>query len=188
MDNLINKKKKAPSLTFLLMATMTGIFATNLYLPSFSDISVKLKTTPQSVQLTLTVFLFSFGIFQLIHGPLSDQIGRKKVMTFGLVIFILASVGASIAQTVEFLTIMRVLQAIGGSTGMVIARAMVRDVYERDESAKIMAYVGMGSGISAAAAPLIGGLLQDFSGDWRVGFYALAFFAFFPLITTIFLV
>ena len=87
----MKSKPKAPSLTFLLMATMTGIFATNLYLPSFSNISTDLKATPQSVQLTLTVFLFSFGIFQLIHGPLSDQIGRKKVMLLGLIIFIIAS-------------------------------------------------------------------------------------------------
>tara|TARA_Y100000589_G_C27179249_1_gene640064 strand:- start:29 stop:1180 length:1152 start_codon:yes stop_codon:yes gene_type:complete len=170
------------------MATMVGIFATNLYLPSFSNIALDLNASSQSVQLTLTVFLFSFGIFQLLHGPLSDQIGRKKVMIFGLFIFIVASFGAALANSINFLIVMRVLQAIGGSTGMVIARAMVRDVYERDESAKVMAYVGMGSGVSAAAAPLIGGLLQDLTGDWRWGFYSLAIFAVIPLIIIIFLV
>ena len=159
MHNTTNNKSSPPSLTFLLMATMVGIFATNLYLPSFSNIALDLNASSQSVQLTLTVFLFSFGIFQLLHGPLSDQIGRKKVMIFGLFIFIVASFGAALANSINFLIVMRVLQAIGGSTGMVIARAMVRDVYERDESAKVMAYVGMGSGVSAAAAPLIGGLL-----------------------------
>ncbi len=184
----INKNIKRPSLTFLLMATMSGIFATNLYLPSFSNISIDLDASPQSVQLTLTVFLFCFGVFQLIHGPLSDQIGRKKVMLFGLIIFIFASIGAALANSINFLIAMRVLQAVGGSSGMVIARAMVRDVYGRDESAKIMAYVGMGSGISAALAPLIGGILQDFTGDWRWGFYSLAIFALFPLITIIVLV
>ncbi|MBL41293.1 MAG: hypothetical protein CMM49_01380 [Rhodospirillaceae bacterium] len=188
MHNTTNNKSSPPSLTFLLMATMVGIFATNLYLPSFSNIALDLNASSQSVQLTLTVFLFSFGIFQLLHGPLSDQIGRKKVMIFGLFIFIVASFGAALANSINFLIVMRVLQAIGGSTGMVIARAMVRDVYERDESAKVMAYVGMGSGVSAAAAPLIGGLLQDLTGDWRWGFYSLAIFAVIPLIIIIFLV
>ena len=188
MHNTTNNKSSPPSLTFLLMATMVGIFATNLYLPSFSNIALDLNASSQSVQLTLTVFLFSFGIFQLLHGPLSDQIGRKKVMIFGLFIFIVASFGAALANSINFLIVMRVLQAIGGSTGMVIARAMVRDVYERDESAKVMAYVGMGSGVSAAAAPLIGGVLQDLTGDWRWGFYSLAIFAVIPLIIIIFLV
>ena len=188
MKNKTIHNPKAPSLSFLLMATMTGIFATNLYLPSFANISSDLNASSQSVQLTLTVFLFSFGIFQLIHGPLSDQIGRKKVMIFGLLIFIVASFGAALADSINFLIAMRVLQAVGGSTGMVIARAMVRDVYERDESAKIMAYVGMGSGVSAAAAPLIGGILQDLTGDWRWGFYSLTIFGIIPLIIIIFLV
>ena len=184
----MNNNNKKISLTFLLMATMAGIFATSLYLPSFSNISNELNASPQSVQLTLTVFLLCFGVFQLAHGPLSDQIGRKKVMLYGLIIFIFASFGAALAYSINFLIAMRVLQAVGGSTGMVIARAMVRDSYDRDESAKIMAYVGMGSGLSAAAAPLIGGLLQDFTGDWRWGFHALAIFAAFPLLTIIFLV
>ncbi len=188
MQNRIRHRPKAPSLSFLLMATMTGIFATNLYLPSFANISDELNASSQSVQLTLTVFLFSFGIFQLIHGPLSDQIGRKKVMIFGLFIFIAASLGAALAESINFLIAMRIFQAVGGSTGMVIARAMVRDVYDRDESAKVMAYVGMGSGISAAAAPLIGGLMQDLTGDWRWGFYSLTFFAIIPLIIIVFFV
>ena len=184
----VNTTPKKPSIIFLLMATMAGIFATNLYIPSFANIVEDLQTDSQSVQLTFSVFLLFFGIFQLAHGPLSDRYGRRRLMVFGLIIFIVASFFAAVSSNIQWLMVMRVLQAIGGSCGMVLARAMVRDVYDKKQSAKIMAYVGMGSGISAAAAPLIGGLLQDITGDWRMSFYFLSIFALVPLLSVIFLV
>ena len=187
MNNII-EKSKPPSLIFLLTATMVGIFATNLYIPSLPQIVSDLNTSSQFVQLSLSVFLLSFGLCQLIHGPLSDQIGRKVVLMLGLIIFIGASFFASLAQSVDFLILMRILQAFSSSSGMVVARAMVRDVYQRNESASIMSLVAIGSGISAAAAPIIGGVLQDLTGDWRFSFYFLALFAAFPLAIIVFFV
>ena len=182
------KKRRPPSLVFLLTATMVGIFATNLYIPSLPQMASSLSTSSQFAQLTLSVFLLSFGVCQLIHGPLSDKVGRKIVLLFGLLIFVIASFCASLAKTIDFLIAMRILQAVGCSSGMVLARAMVRDVYERNQSASVMSYVGIGSGISAAAAPIIGGILQDLTGDWRYSFYFLTLFAFFPLFVIIFFV
>ena len=186
--NFVYKDLKPPSLIFLLMATMVGIFATNLYVPSFAGIASDLSVTQQSVQLTLTVFLLCFGLFQLVHGPLSDWYGRRRVMLIGLIIFSLGSLSAGFSTSIDWLMAMRVIQALGGSGGMVLARAMVRDVYNRKDSARVMSYVGMGAGVSATAAPLIGGILQDLTGDWRISFFFLSAVAIIPLLVVVFFV
>jgi DHA1 family bicyclomycin/chloramphenicol resistance-like MFS transporter len=165
-----------------MTVTAAGIFATNMYVPSLPSIAADLVTTERMAQLTISVFLVVFAVFQLVYGPLADRYGRKRVMLSGLAIFMVANVVASTAQTIEWLLVARVLQAIGACAGMVITRAMVRDAYDRGESARIMAILGMGSGISSSIAPLLGGTLQGWTGDWRSSFVFMTVFTLVPMV------
>lgn len=171
-----------PPVIFLMTATAAGIFATNMYVPSLPAIARDLGTTEQAAQFTITVFLVVFAVFQLVYGPLADRYGRKRVMLGGLAIFMVANIVASTAQTIEWLLFARVLQAIGACAGMVITRAMVRDAYDRGESARIMAILGMGSGVSSSVAPLLGGALQGWTGDWRSSFIFMTVFTLVPMV------
>jgi DHA1 family bicyclomycin/chloramphenicol resistance-like MFS transporter len=114
-----------------MTVTAAGIFATNMYVPSLPAIAIDFAASEQVVQLTLTVFLVVFAVFQLVYGPLADRYGRKRVMLAGLAIFLFANVLAATAQSIEWLLFARVLQAIGACAGLVITRAMVRDSYDR---------------------------------------------------------
>ena len=153
-----------------------------MYVPSLPAIARDLGTTEQAAQFTITVFLVVFAVFQLVYGPLADRYGRKRVMLGGLAIFMVANIVASTAQTIEWLLVARVLQAIGACAGMVITRAMVRDAYDRGESARIMAILGMGSGVSSSVAPLLGGALQGWTGDWRSSFIFMTVFTLVPMV------
>ncbi len=170
-----------PPVVFLMTVTAAGIFATNMYVPSLPAIAIDFAASEQAVQLTLTVFLVVFAVFQLVYGPLADRYGRKRVMLAGLAIFLFANVLAATAQSIEWLLFARVLQAVGACAGLVITRAMVRDSYDRSESARIMAYLGMGSGISSSIAPLLGGALQGWTGDWRSSFVFMSLFTLAPM-------
>jgi DHA1 family bicyclomycin/chloramphenicol resistance-like MFS transporter len=165
-----------------MTVTAAGIFATNMYVPSLPAIARDLNTTEQLAQFTITVFLVVFAVFQLVYGPLADRYGRKRVMLAGLAIFMVANIVTSTAQSIEWLLVARVLQAIGACAGMVITRAMVRDAYDRGESARIMAILGMGSGISSSVAPLLGGALQGWTGDWRTSFVFMTLFTLIPMV------
>jgi MFS transporter, DHA1 family, multidrug resistance protein len=170
-----------PPVVFLMTVTAAGIFATNMYVPSLPAIAIDFAASEQAVQLTLTVFLVVFAVFQLVYGPLADRYGRKRVMLAGLAIFLFANVLAATAQSIEWLLFARVLQAVGACAGLVITRAMVRDSYDRSESSRIMAYLGMGSGISSSIAPLLGGALQGWTGDWRSSFVFMSLFTLAPM-------
>ena len=165
-----------------MTATAAGIFATNMYVPSLPAIARDFNTTEQAAQFTITVFLVAFAVFQLVYGPLADRYGRQRVMLVGLAIFMVANIVASTAQTIEWLLVARVLQAIGACAGMVITRAMVRDAYDRSESARVMAILGMGSGISSSVAPLLGGALQGWTGDWRSSFVFMTVLTLVPMV------
>ncbi|MSP51932.1 MAG: Bcr/CflA family efflux MFS transporter [Alphaproteobacteria bacterium] len=156
-------------------ATVSGNFSTNLYVPSFPAMAEAFGASVGEVQATLAVFLATFGIAQLIVGPLSDRFGRRVVLLGGMAVFIAASIGCAWASHVSALIVWRIVQAIGACAGQVIARAIVRDLYEREEAARIMAYVGMATAISPATGPLLGGILQELFG-WQASFYALALF------------
>lgn len=143
-----------------------GPFATDMYLSSFPDIAQSLSTTQSMVQLTLALFLIGLATGQLIYGPLADSYGRRRPLLVGVGVFFTASLLASLAPNIETLIALRFVQAAGGCAGMVIARAIIRDLYSVGESARVMSLVVMVQSLGPIIAPTTGGLLLLVAG-WR---------------------
>jgi DHA1 family bicyclomycin/chloramphenicol resistance-like MFS transporter len=174
-----------PRLTFVLgVLTAFGAASTDMYLPSLPAIGVSLKASPASVQLTLATFMGGMGIGQLVYGPLSDRLGRRNPLLFGIVLFVCASVGCAFAPTIEALIAMRLVQALGAAAGSVISRAVVRDLYEGKEVARVMSLMMLIMGAVPILAPLVGGTLVIWMG-WRAIFGVLAGFGVFALVLAV---
>ncbi len=162
-----------PSILLLVLIIGTSLLAISIYIPSMPEIAESFETTMGQVQLTLTLYLIGFAISQLIYGSLSDRFGRRPALLSALVVFFASSVACTLAPTIEFLIVARIFQAFGACAGVVLTRAIVRDVYDRRESARVMAYLGMAMGLAPALAPVLGGQLQIFFG-WRANFAFMA--------------
>lgn len=143
-----------------------GPLSTDMYLPAFPALMREFSAGINEVQLTLSLFLLGFALAQLIYGPLSDKFGRKPVLLGGLLLFTVGSIGILFAESIESLTLLRLLQAIGGSAGPVLGRAMVRDIYGSKDSARLLSYIGMAMALAPAAAPILGGYMTIWFG-WR---------------------
>ncbi|GAB5467323.1 MAG: Bcr/CflA family multidrug efflux MFS transporter [Rhodospirillales bacterium] len=159
------------------LAVALGPLATDLYLPSLPAIGRAFDRPVADTQLTLSVFLAGFALSQLIYGPLADRFGRKPVMLTGLAIFLAASIFCALAWSLEALLVGRLLQALGICAGPVLGRAVVRDAWGADRSARILSYTGSAMAIAPAVGPIIGGVLEAAFG-WRASFLALSLFAF----------
>lgn len=172
-------------LIFILsLLTAFAPLSIDMYLPSLPTLVHVYGTNEANVQLTLSSFLLGFALAQLVYGPMSDRFGRKPVIIFGIILYIAASIGAAQALSVETMIAMRFLQGIGGSAGPVLARAMVRDLFSRDESAQVLSILVLVMGVAPMVAPLIGGqVLIIFS--WQGIFWILSAFGLFCLILTI---
>ena len=164
-----------PKVITLAMLAALAPFAIDTYLPAFHILSNDLMASPQSIQQSLTFYLVPYTIMTLFHGPISDSIGRIKTIKWGLFLFLFASIGCAFSSTAESLWFFRVLQGIGGGAGNVVARAMVRDLYEGPQAQKVMATIQVIFGIAPAIAPMIGGLLLGI--HWQMIFLFLAFYA-----------
>ncbi len=145
----------------------------DMYLPAFPAIQDHFGATPGAVQATLAVFFIGFALAQGVYGPVADRYGRRGPLLFGIALYILASVLASLAPDIESLILARFVQAVGGCAGVVIARAMVRDLFEMHEAARIFSSLMLVLGIAPILAPLLGGQLLAVA-DWRAIFWALA--------------
>jgi DHA1 family bicyclomycin/chloramphenicol resistance-like MFS transporter len=155
----------------LALLTALGPLSTDFYLPSLPDIARVFGTTIAGAQATLSSFLFGFAFGQILYGPLSDRIGRKPVLLTGLGIFLAATVLCAFAPSVDMLIVGRFLQALGASGPIVLARAIVRDLYEGPRAGRELARMGMIMGVVPAIAPVLGGVLQQQFG-WRSTFIA----------------
>lgn len=157
--------------TVAMLAAMAAVgqFANSIYLPSFPAMQAALGASGAEVRLTLTAYLVTFGVGQLLHGPLADRFGRRTVLFWGLVLFVLASAACALAPTVEALIAARVAQALGACAGMVVSRAVVRDAFEGAEMSRVMAAITMSFAAVPAVAPFLGGASQDLLG-WRASF------------------
>lgn len=155
------------------LLSMIAPFATDMYLPAFPELGRDLGVSPSIVQLTLTVFLVGLAVGQLIFGPLSDRFGRKPPLLVGALVCTFASVGAALAPTAELLLAARFVQGLTGAAGVVIARAIVSDVYHGPRAASIYSLLGVIVGIAPVAAPLVGGVLARPLG-WRGLLWVLA--------------
>jgi DHA1 family bicyclomycin/chloramphenicol resistance-like MFS transporter len=153
-----------------------GPFAIDTYLPAFPAMAQDLGATPLQVQQTLTFYLLPFGFMMLWHGTLSDAWGRRRIILAGLFLFMLSSLLCAVAPRIEVLWLGRALQGMSSGVGMVVGRAMVRDVLQGAYAQRLMAKVAILFALAPAVSPIIGGyLLQIF--DWRGIFIFLALFA-----------
>jgi len=164
-----------PRVITLAALTSVAPFAIDTYLPAFHMLSEDLLASPEAIQQTLTFYLLPYTLMLLFHGPISDGIGRIKTMQWGLLLFFFASIGCALSTSIESLWFFRALQGVGGGAGSVVARAMVRDLYEGAEAQRVMATVQILFGIAPAIAPMIGGLLLGF--HWQGIFIFLALYA-----------
>ena len=160
------------TLIIALLATLAP-FSIDTYLPSFLDITRELHASTLQMQQTLSAYLIAFGMMMLVHGPLSDACGRKPVILAALLAYIATSIGCALAQSIEWLIAMRIGQGLAAGAGMVIGRAMIRDVYSGARAQKLMSHVTMTFAIAPAVAPIIGGWLHAWWG-WRSVFWFLA--------------
>jgi DHA1 family bicyclomycin/chloramphenicol resistance-like MFS transporter len=143
------------------------------YLPAFGGMQDSLAAAPLEIQQTLSAYLFAFGVMFLFHGALSDSFGRRPVILVSLVVYTLASVGCALADTVHGLVIGRVFQGLSVGAGMVVGRAMIRDLFGPEDAQRLMSMVTLFFGLAPAIAPVIGGWL--FLGlGWRSIFWFLA--------------
>ncbi|ULQ53198.1 multidrug effflux MFS transporter [Flavihumibacter fluvii] len=168
-----NTGKKSFYLILILgLLTAIGPFSIDMYLPAFPDIARGLNTTVAKVMLSLSSFFIGISAGQLLYGPLLERYGRKKPLYAGLIIYLIASVGCAMATTVNGLILFRFLQALGGCVGMVAARAMVRDLFEVKENAKIFSLLMLVVAVSPIIAPTLGGYVTAAFG-WRYVFVML---------------
>jgi DHA1 family bicyclomycin/chloramphenicol resistance-like MFS transporter len=162
----------------LLLAALTafGPMSLDLYLPAFPEIARSYGTDTGSVQLTMSACLLGLGLGQVLWGPTADRYGRKRPLVVGLSIFVIASLLISVAPTLGAMTLLRFLQALGGAAGIVIARAIVRDLYSGVELARAMSAIVTVFALAPVVAPLIGSTIL-LIGPWPWMFVALALFA-----------
>ncbi len=137
-----------------------GPFTVNTYLPSFTDVAARLRADPVQMQLTITAYLAAFSFMTLWHGALSDAFGRKVVIVAGLAVYALASFGCAMATQIEQLWALRAVQGLSAGAGIVVARAVVRDLFEGPQAQRLFAQIGMMFSLAPAVAPLVGGWLQ----------------------------
>src|SRR5205823_14669626 len=163
------RKKNFYLILILGFLTAIGPFSIDMYLPAFPSIARGLHTTVAHVTLSLSSFFIGISAGQLLYGPLLERFGRKKPLYVGLCIYLVASVGCAAAASVNALIVLRLLQALGGCVGMVASRAMVRDLFEVKENAKIFSTLMLVVAVSPIIAPTLGGFITAALG-WRYVF------------------
>lgn len=169
----------------LALLTALGPLSTDMYLPSLPAIARDLNATTAETQMTLSSFLLGFAAGQFVHGPVSDKVGRKPVLVAGFAIFLLASAACTAASSIEALIGARFIQALGASGPIVLARAVVRDLYEGPRAGRELSRMGTIMGVVPAIAPIFGGLLHEAFG-WRSTFAATILFGLVLAATVIF--
>jgi DHA1 family bicyclomycin/chloramphenicol resistance-like MFS transporter len=167
----------------LIGAVALGPISTDLYLPSLPAIGRDLRAAVAATQLTLSVFLASFALAQIPVGPLSDRFGRRPVLLAGLCVYVIASIACAVAPTIETLIAARAFQAIGACAGVVLGRAIVRDIYGRDGAARMLAYIGTAMALAPLIGPVLGGIVESNFG-WRWNFAILLSFGLAALLLT----
>lgn len=166
----------AAVLIILGILTAFGPISMDMYLPSFPELVHYFKTTPSKAQLTLSAFTIAFGIGQLIYGPISDRMGRRYVLLAGIAIYAVASVLCVLTNSIDELIIARFFQALGGAAGIVLSRAIIRDLFDKLEGARALSLMLLVPSLAALISPFVGGYILKFFGDWRLIFWVLTCF------------
>ncbi|MEY2689465.1 MAG: hypothetical protein RL375_3664 [Pseudomonadota bacterium] len=168
-------RRPGPTLAAVAIALLMGLQAltTDLYLPALPLLTRELGATVTAAQLTMSALLLAFGLGQLVWGPLSDRFGRRPVLLTGLSAYVVVTLAASQAGSIELLIALRMLQGLAMAAAVVVARAMVRDLYEPAQGAQVMARGLSGLGMIAIASPIVGGIVTALFG-WRAAFLTVA--------------
>ena len=175
MNNIENNtKNKIPMSTMIWFSglSMLGFLATDMYLPAFETIRAEFGTSQTLIGLSLSIFLLGMALGQLVYGPLSDRVGRKKMLFVGMTIFVLSTVMISVSNSIELFLFARFGQALGACCGTVIWQAVVIDRYQGKASERIFATIMPLVALSPALAPLLGAGLEEYFG-WRSIFVVL---------------
>ncbi|ABL72305.1 multidrug effflux MFS transporter [Paracoccus denitrificans] len=155
------------------LLSAVGPFAIDMYLPALPQVASDLHTSEAGAALTLTSYFIVFGIAQMIYGPMSDAVGRKRPLVIGVAIFLVATVAASLAPTIGWLIAARAVQGLGAATLMAVPRAVIRDMATGPAAAKMMAAIMIVISVSPMLAPLTGSAVMAWGG-WREIFAVLA--------------
>jgi DHA1 family bicyclomycin/chloramphenicol resistance-like MFS transporter len=150
----------------LAALSMLGPFSIDTYLPAFPNIGATLHASPIEVQQTLTAYMLAFAVMILIHGALSDAFGRRNIILGALAVFAIASLGCAASHSVQYLWAFRILQGVSSGAGIVIGRAIIRDLYEGAPAERLLSLVTMIFSIAPAIAPILGGWIVKLL-DWR---------------------
>lgn len=156
----------------LAALAMLGPFSVDTYLPAFPNIELSLGTDLLGVQQTLTAYMFAFAVMILWHGALSDAFGRRNIVLVSLAVFAVATLGCAASHSIEYLWAFRVLQGVSAGAGVVVGRAIIRDLYSDAAAAKLLSLVTMIFATAPAIAPIFGGWVVKHY-DWRTIFLAI---------------
>ncbi len=162
-----------------------GPFATDMYLPALPTIAADFKASTAAVQASLMAFFLAVAAGQIVYGPISDSLGRKPPLYFGMTLYAIGAIGCSLAPTIEWLIFLRFVQGIGACAGMAIPRAVVRDLYTGPDAARLMALIMLVFSVSPILAPLFGSLVVAVAG-WRLIFVAVALIGILGVVLTAF--
>ena len=166
---------RAPRWTLAVLLAclgMLGPFSIDTYLPAFTGIAASVGATPVQMQQTLSAYLFGFALMNLFHGALSDSLGRRPIVLWGVALFTVASAGCALADHIAALVFWRAVQGMSAGAGIVISRAIVRDMFPPADAQRVMSQITIFFGIAPAIAPLVGGYLFVHIG-WHAIFWFL---------------
>lgn len=162
---------------------MIGPFSIDTLFPAFPQISAQFGADKVAMQQTISAYLLAYALMSLVHGPLSDAFGRKRVILGGLAVFALASIGCALAEDLPTLLAFRVLQGMSAGTGLIVGRTVIRDLFHGEYAQRLMSLVSMIFGIAPALAPVMGGWILGWE-RWPAIFWFLVLFALLLLVAT----
>ena len=157
----------------LAVLGMLGPVSIDTYLPAFAGIATALGATPVEMQQTLSAYLFGFAFMNLFHGALADSFGRRPVVLWGIALFTIASAGCALSQSIGQLVFFRAVQGLSTGAGIVVSRAVIRDMFPPAQAQQVMSQVTIYFGVAPAVAPIVGGWLFVHTG-WHSIFWFLA--------------
>lgn len=184
-----NTWQKSDPITLIILTPLALSIALSMdiYVPSLINIMHTFSIGEGTVQWTLSIYMFGLGIAQLFCGPLTDQFGRKSVVLIGLLIYLIGTAICIFSPTIAMLILGRLFQSIGSCTSIVVAYAVVKDIYPVKKSAKMYSYLSSASMIAPVLAPLLGSYLNILTGSWRTSFVFLFLFGLMSFFICLFL-
>jgi DHA1 family bicyclomycin/chloramphenicol resistance-like MFS transporter len=179
--------RRQKNVIILILSGLAALapFSIDMYLPAFPTIAKEMGVDIPVIGFSLTGYFIGISIGQLIYGPITDRFGRRKPLLFGLVVYAIAALGCSLATSAEWLIVMRILSALGGCVGMVVTRAIVRDLFPVNETAQVFSTMMLVMGVAPIIAPTVGSFIFTHFG-WRVIFYFLMVWSTLMILAVIF--